>query len=388
MPDINERINKVKRIISIFDITALNDMEKQPKGNQLYEHGGYGQGGGTEELLKDKGYSLVSYNKGLNIRSDDIILFSDRDHFYYGWKLLRMKGILCNTICIMIESGVCDKKCGKKDLHRIRNAFPAFFTYQDDLIDGHRFFKYCPSVNSSTTMECRNTSFESMKLGAIVCTNKNPDWAVAPGELYSERRKIICFFENHKEYSFGLYGSDWDGWSNWKGTVKSKGEIYSQYKFAFCLENLRVNGYITEKIFDCFQKGIVPVYGGAYNVTDYIPSECFIDYFSFDDMQELVNYLNEMKKETYYEYLNNIQIFLKSEKFLYFRLQSQIERICEVIPVLPKAFTPDFQAKVNMFIFIECYEKFMILKRKVLRTIVKLKSNIPILRNMHLTHNS
>ena len=92
--------------------------------------------------------------------------------------------------------------------------------------------------------------------------------------------------------------------------------------------------------------------------------------------------------KTYYEYLNNIQIFLKSEKFLYFRLQSQIERICEVIPVLPKAFTPDFQAKVNMFIFIECYEKFMILKRKVLRTIVKLKSNIPILRNMHLTHNS
>lgn len=45
MPDINERINKVKRIISIFDITALNDMEKEPKGNQLYEHGGYGQGG-------------------------------------------------------------------------------------------------------------------------------------------------------------------------------------------------------------------------------------------------------------------------------------------------------------------------------------------------------
>lgn len=36
-------------------------------------------------------------------------------------------------------------------------------------------------------------------------------------------------------------------------------------------------GYITEKIFDCFFPGVIPIYWGAENVTDYIPQDTFID---------------------------------------------------------------------------------------------------------------
>ena len=48
--------------------------------------------------------------------------------------------------------------------------------------------------------------------------------------------------------------------------------------FAICYENARdIPGYITEKIFDCFFAGCVPIYwGGAPNVTDHIPANTFI----------------------------------------------------------------------------------------------------------------
>lgn len=203
--------NKMRRIVHISDITATADKVKEPKGNQLYEHGGYGQGKESREILKRSGYILTSYEKGMEIKPDDVIWFSDREHFYKGWKFLKTSKYLCNTICLMIESGAVDKKCGKKDLWRIKNAFPVFQTYQDDLVDNRKFFKYCPSVNSSTIMEKRDILFSEMQLGAIVCTNKNPAWAVDSGELYSERRNIIAFFDEHTEYSFGLYGDGWGG---------------------------------------------------------------------------------------------------------------------------------------------------------------------------------
>jgi hypothetical protein len=61
-----------------------------------------------------------------------------------------------------------------------------------------------------------------------------------------------------------------------------------KYKFSICYENARdTPGYITEKIFDCFFAGCVPIYWGANNITDHIPKECFIDKRDFEDYKVL-----------------------------------------------------------------------------------------------------
>ena len=39
-----------------------------------------------------------------------------------------------------------------------------------------------------------------------------------------------------------------------------------------------MSGYITEKILDCLESGIVPIYAGAPNIDRIIPNDCFIDY--------------------------------------------------------------------------------------------------------------
>ena len=82
-----------------------------------------------------------------------------------------------------------------------------------------------------------------------------------------------------------------------------------------CLENsICLKGYITEKIFGCFAAGCVPIYLGATNVEEYIPKDCFIDFRDFTSYEHLYQFIKNMPKSVYEEYIANIRKFLKSEE--------------------------------------------------------------------------
>jgi len=53
--------------------------------------------------------------------------------------------------------------------------------------------------------------------------------------------------------------------------------VFNQYKFIICYENSYKNGYITEKIFNCFFARTLPIYKGAPNVLDYFEAGSFLD---------------------------------------------------------------------------------------------------------------
>jgi hypothetical protein len=76
----------------------------------------------------------------------------------------------------------------------------------------------------------------------------------------------------------------------------------------------KIEGYITEKIFDCFKTGTVPIYLGANNIKDYIPESTFIDKRNFSTYNELYNYLISIDEESYSEYQENISNYLKSSR--------------------------------------------------------------------------
>jgi hypothetical protein len=40
---------------------------------------------------------------------------------------------------------------------------------------------------------------------------------------------------------------------------------------------MAMNGYITEKIFDCLYAGTIPLYLGALDISKYIPSTVYVD---------------------------------------------------------------------------------------------------------------
>ncbi|QHJ00160.1 hypothetical protein GT347_20570 [Xylophilus rhododendri] len=164
---------------------------------------------------------------------------------------------------------------------------------------------------------------------AVVINGNHKAWG-KPNELYSTR--ISAMVELSKFDCIDLYGMGWSKWwdrrSLWpayflnrralmkiyKGHCASKYEVLAAYDFCLCLENMHMQGYITEKIFDCFFSGAIPMYAGAPDIANYIPSDCFIDrrhFASWTDMWRFASALSAKEKCVYRE---NAKNFLESER--------------------------------------------------------------------------
>lgn len=197
--------------------------------------------------------------------------------------------------------------------------FGKIYTWDDDLVDGVKFFKFhYPELQNRIA---HLTPFSDKKLCVMVARRLS---SKHPKQLYSEREKVIRYFEDKPDL-FDLYGYHWEKrkYRNWKGTVQNKIETIKNYKFAICYENMgNVRGYVTEKLFDCFAAGTIPVYLGASNVTDYIPADCFIDRRKFNSEQELCTFLQSMSEAEYQGYLDRTALFLQSEKAQLFSVKN------------------------------------------------------------------
>jgi hypothetical protein len=205
---------------------------------------------------------------------------------------------------------------------------------------------------------------EDRKFLVVINHNKLP--AVYINELYTERMRAIEFFAQTGELD--LYGRGWDGPSfqmgiGWmpgtlqhayrafqrvcqkirpvpwlvaarkiyRGSVPSKLQTLGSYTFSLCFDNVILSGWITEKIFDCFVAGNIPVYWGAPDVTEYIPAECFIDMRRFKDYAELRDYLRELDEREIRAYRENGRAYLASEAFQKFSKRVFTERLGQIV---------------------------------------------------------
>ena len=186
--------------------------------------------------------------------------------------------------------------------------FSKIYTWNDALVDNRKYFKfYYPEKRE---MVVDKKPFSEKKLLTMIARCKS---SRHPDALYEKREEAVQFFEGKE--GFTLYGPSWDKkYKNYQGRVSSK-EVLKDFRFSLCYENMQnILGYVTEKIFDAFHFGSVPVYLGADNITEYVPENCFIDRRKFRSLDELNYYLNAMTEEEYQLYLENIKTFLKSEK--------------------------------------------------------------------------
>jgi len=185
-------------------------------------------------------------------------------------------------------------------------------------------------------------------IGFKISRNKNP--GLRDSELYSERIRAVVAF--HGLGNVDLYGYDWGislhqilrkmpysqsfpymYWKNrkalraiYKGAVKSKYETLSRYRFALCFENMAMPGYITEKIFDCFFVGTIPVYLGAPDVERYIPKSCFIDMRDFDNYAALHTYLSSLSDNDISSFREAAREYLSSEQYRPFTKERFVEQ--------------------------------------------------------------
>ena len=237
---------------------------------------------------------------------------------------------------MIVKPKIYNKKYHKK--------FKKIFTWNDDLADGKLYIKL--NLSHHIPNKINKSISQKEKLCTIISTNRVSS---IKNELYSERVKAIRWFEEHQPSEFDLYGIGWneyyfsqtnplrifnriyysrkilhqilgENYPSYKGKVKSKEDTLNRYKFSICYENvMNIPGYITEKIFDAFIAGCVPIYLGANNIDDYIPCECYIDKRKYESYEELYAYMSTLSKNSYLEYLDNIENYLNSSMADQFR---------------------------------------------------------------------
>jgi alpha(1,3/1,4) fucosyltransferase len=159
-----------------------------------------------------------------------------------------------------------------------------------------------------------------------------------PNDLYIERISVIRWYERHAPADFALYGLGWNKprhestalgqlkrraqrlatqlfsyrpFPSWKGEVADKSSVLLLSKFSYCYENSSgLSGYVTEKLIDCMLNGCVPVYWGADDITEFVPTDCFIDRRQFRETAEVHAYLRAMSPDDYHRRQEAIKAFL------------------------------------------------------------------------------
>ncbi|RCS57405.1 glycosyltransferase family 10 domain-containing protein [Parvibium lacunae] len=259
--------------------------------------------------------------------------------------------ILLETELLKPQNGVTAKLANYRKI----------FTWRDDLVDDNRYIKI-NFPNQLVIPEVGDWRARD-KFCCMIAGNKTT--AISdPRELYSERVETIRWFEQNAPHDFDLYGMDWDipapptsgvigkivlkiyrktfdlfkinkiyhPFRSYRGPIKQKSSILRKTKFAICYENVcDLPGYITEKIFDCFFSGCIPVYWGADNITDHIPANCFIDRRDFADIQTMYSYLKSINEEKYTTYQQAISDFLQSPASYSFSAEYFAETITKII---------------------------------------------------------
>ena len=253
----------------------------------------------------------LSNNSKVTIRS-----FADRIKYIlkgkkkedYLWKAIKSPKKI-EKVLIMQEPEVVCPLSYDTQYHKY---FDKILTWNPDMLISDKYFLFhypqpCPSKKYAV-------QYEKKRFLTMIAGNKSSN---VENELYSKRREAISFMDKNN-IEFDLYGIGWEKENLlcYKGVVDDKLETLSRYKFCICYENqCNINGYITEKIFDCFFSGVVPIYWGAKDVGKYIPDNCFIDRRKFKTLDELMEYLFNIKESEYNYYIRNIEKYISNDSF-------------------------------------------------------------------------
>lgn len=227
-----------------------------------------------------------------------------------------------------------------RELHR---AFKIIFTWDPNLVDGHRYHRiYLPNPTAFPLV--RTMPFSDRKLLVDISSYK---FSNHERELFTERRQLVRFLEEHFADRFDLYGEGWnpslrkyllrrlrnpkmrwEHFPSYRHPVANKWDIYPRYRFGVCYENIRDQpGYISLKIFDCMRSGCVPIYLGAPDITDYVDPDAFVDRRAFSSNEELARFITGVTEAEHGRYLEAGREFLRSPRFAPFLSEHFVDTV-------------------------------------------------------------
>jgi hypothetical protein len=230
-----------------------------------------------------------------------------------------------------------------RPLNRDRTAlarYAKWFTWDGELLDDPRAVRLLyPNRHDAVGWKGPG----QRPLFCVLVASNKALAVVDPRDQYQERVRILDWYERHVPEDFHLFGRGWDHpaalpgrWGRirnqfrkilalfaptkspyvtWRGPVDDKIDLLTRARFCIAHENCRdLPGYVTEKLFDCFRAGCVPVYVGPLEIADLVPPACFIDGRAYADPAALHAFLRSVDDVAYRGYQERIQAFLLSDQ--------------------------------------------------------------------------
>lgn len=298
--------------------------------------------------LRDKGSALKTVDMG-DVDQAAWIIFCDTPPNNRYLKQCLAKKLNQKMILMVWEPPVVSPVLYDRKYHAL---FRYVLTWDDDLVDNKKYFKlYWPQPEYKKKVEI--VPFAKKKMLTLIAGDK---YSLHPKELYSERVRAINYFSRAIPNDFDFYGMGWGkkklvfsrhpikfikllqrylsypAMGSYKGVVEDKIQTLSKYKFCICYENMRdIKGFITEKIFDCFKAGCVPIYWGASNVQYEIPSNVYIDRREYSSYQNMLNYIKTITEDQYLASLSDIARYCQGKKYEKYLVDSYVKTIISLL---------------------------------------------------------
>jgi hypothetical protein len=221
------------------------------------------------------------------------------------------------------------------NLKKLEKKFHKIFIYNDSFISNidkfSKFYFFQPAINENELARILESK-SRLRRYALIGSNLRPIKSKYQ-ELYSKRIDVMIDLDKFK--LLDLYGRGWSSLigrnyinlrylfnyfkiqSFYRGPCKSKTDTLNNYEFSIVFENMIMDGYVTEKIFDSMRSGSIPIYLGAPDIEKHVPKNCFVDYRDFKNVYELNDYCMSLSNNQLMTFRNNIFNFFQSEFSLY-----------------------------------------------------------------------
>ena len=338
---------------NLSEITYVDPPSPAYYGDKLFD---------ISDAILNRDDSLVPYARvrqafraaGKDLRTADYLMKAPASesisNYYslgvlYNYKALRQRADVCLKAFVIFEPPVVDPRLSKA-LPELTAAFECVYVhntigdgYSLEGVDASRLRQlYWPQPRAEVIAPYWE---RTERLDRIVVINGNHIPRKVPNELYSKRIEAMVALARLGVVD--LYGRGWAKWwsrasmwlpywknrwalmSIYKGACDSKYEALSQYKFSLCFENMAMKGYVTEKIFDCFYAGTIPLYLGATDITDLIPADAYIDCRRLSSWEQISYAIAKLSIEKTESLKNAGREFVQSPEGLrYFNSLTQI----------------------------------------------------------------
>ena len=198
------------------------------------------------------------------------------------------------------------------------NYFDYILTYWEPLL--HKFTSaiYCPfihRINFNNILDKQFLDNPTIMDKSICFVGENRDFLNGTYEI--NKHKLLCLDRLRLYYIKNLknvtcYGKGWDnvkniklGKTEWDRDRGHNINIIKNYTFNLIIENTNADGYVSEKIYDSFTVGTIPIYYGNINHRINIPKDTYIDLKCYTP-QTLQEYINNLSINDIHNFKKNI----------------------------------------------------------------------------------